>query len=293
MSELALGTVQFGLDYGITNSNGEISDLTMSQMLEIADTRGIQLFDTAADYGISQLRLGQFSQPQSKRRYVTKFSLPQDGREPTPGNTYVNSMTELNVDVLHGLLFHKLEDLSDSRFSQVLRILREGRESGKVSRIGVSVYNSEDLHVALDVFPDLDIIQLPANILALDLLNSTEISDLVANGVEIHVRSVFLQGLLLSDPVTLPDYFAPLKPALLEIHNHAQRQNISVLGLLLSQMRDHPNISSVLVGATTVSELEEIVTAWEITPLMQRLALPVIPQELLDPRKWPKIRMSS
>lgn len=292
MSQLVLGTVQFGLDYGITNTAGEIADDTVVGMLKFAQSNGIHIFDTAADYGNSQLRLGQLAPVNSTPGYVTKFSLPADGSEPTKANIFQDSIDLLQVERLYGVLFHKLTDLSDPRFAPSVNILRSARDSGLISRIGVSIYNLEDLKLALKVFPDLDLLQLPANILDLNLLESDEVLQLKENGVEVHVRSVFLQGLLLADPIKLASFFEPLKPALIQLNKNASDSGKGVLELVLAKIRHHDSVDAVIVGATTVLELEEITCGWNSGSDFDDFELPSVSQEILDPRKWPKMRIN-
>ena len=292
MSQLILGTVQFGLDYGITNSSGEIPDQVVQQMLVFAEEHDIRIFDTAADYGNSQYRLGQLAPIGNSNRYVTKFSLPADGSLPTQENVYSDSMKLLRVQKLHGVLFHKLEDLTDPRLEKTLEILRAGRDAEILSRIGVSIYNRADLELALDVFPDLDLLQLPANVLDMDLLESDEVHMLKSRGVEIHVRSVFLQGLLLTSPSQLSEFFEPLKPALIELQNVAAETGKSLLELVLAKIRHHRYVDAVLVGATTLGELTEITSAWESASEYEDFELPAVPREILDPRVWPNVRMN-
>ena len=292
MSQLILGTVQFGLDYGITNSSGEIPDQVVQQMLVFAEEHDIRIFDTAADYGNSQYRLGQLAPIGNSNRYVTKFSLPTDGSSPTQENVYSDSMKLLQVEKLHGVLFHKLEDLRDSRLEKTLEILRAGRDAGILSKIGVSIYNRADLELALEVFPDLNLLQLPANVLDMNLLESDEVHKLKSRGVEIHVRSVFLQGLLLTSPSQLSDFFEPLKPALIKLQNVAAKTGRSVLELVLAKIRHHSSVDAVLVGATTLGELTEITSAWESASEYEDFELPAVPREILDPRVWPKVRMN-
>jgi aryl-alcohol dehydrogenase-like predicted oxidoreductase len=292
MSQLVLGTVQFGLDYGITNTAGEIPDDAVVEMLEFAQSQGIHIFDTAADYGNSQQRLGQLAPTGSTPGYVTKFSLPVDGSEPTKANIFHDSMNLLQVENLYGVLFHKLTDLSDPRFESTMNILRSARDTGLISRIGVSIYNLEDLKLALEVFPDLDLLQLPANILDLNLLESDEVLQLKENGVEVHVRSVFLQGLLLADPNQLASFFEPLKPALIQLNKIASDSGKNVLELVLAKIRRHDAVDAVVIGATTVHELEEITRGWNSGSDFNDFELPSVSQEILDPRKWPKMRMN-
>lgn len=292
MTDLVLGTVQFGLDYGITNTSGEISDISVKEMLSFAGHNNIEIFDTAADYGNSQYRLGQLAQVSAKNRYVTKFSLPSDGSMPTQANIYSESMKLLKVEKLHGVLFHKLADLSDSRVENTLDILRAGKDDGILSRIGVSIYNKEDLTLALEVFPDLDLLQFPANILDLNLLESDEVRMLKSQGVEVHVRSIFLQGLLLTAPNQLSGFFEPLKPALTVLHGVAAETGRSVLEIVLAKIRHHSSVDAVIVGATTLEELEQITSAWNSASEVINFELPSVPLEILDPRVWPKVRMN-
>lgn len=292
MTELVLGTVQFGLDYGITNTAGEISDSSVREMLSFAEQNDIDLFDTAADYGNSQYRLGQLAPVGSNTRYVTKFSLSSDGSLPTPETIFRDSMDLLKVEKLHGVLFHKLLDLSDPRFEHALNILRAGRDKGILSRIGVSIYNRADLLLALEVFPDLDLLQLPANVLDVNLLESEEVRMLKSRGVEVHVRSVFLQGLLLTSPNQLSDFFEPLKPALVKLQKVASETGKSVLGLVLAKIRHHSSVDAVIVGATSLEELTEITSAWKSSSEFEEFDLPEVPRQILDPRVWPKVRIN-
>lgn len=289
MSELALGTVQFGLNYGITNLNGEVSDQELASILNFAATQQINLFDTAADYGDAQNRLGNFSSPSLKPRYISKFSLPNNSNLPTVENVYGNSIQELGVNHLEGLLFHKITDLQDRRTPEVLKIMKDAREEGKIENIGVSIYSLQELEIALGVFPDLDIVQLPSNILDLKLLNSALVQQLVGQGVQIHVRSVFLQGLLLSDPEQIPTQFSPLKPALAQLQKLSRELGQSIIELILGNMKFHPHVSAVVIGSTSVSELAEITEAWEKSINLPEIALPEVSEEILDPRKWPKL----
>jgi aryl-alcohol dehydrogenase-like predicted oxidoreductase len=301
MTELALGTVAFGVDYGITNTAGAPSDDVILSILDVAHEAGVTLFDTAADYGTAQQRLGQLATQDAhrpankgtKRRFVTKFSLPTDGSRATSDNLYRQSMAQLRVAHLEGVLFHKLSDLSDDRTAEAVEILREGRQAGLLSRIGVSVYNEIDLAHALEVIPDLSLVQLPANVFDRRLLDSALLTELVRNGLHVHVRSAFLQGLVFANPNELPDFFAPLAPSLTAVRDEATARGVSVQSVALSALKFHPNVSAVVVGAQSASEMEEIVRAWRDATELPLLSLDAIPEPVLDPRQWPSTKVTS
>ena len=291
MAELILGTVQFGLNYGVTNATGALDDKTVREMLKASRDLGVYGFDTAADYGNSQVRLGELWLSPEPPRYITKFSLEPNGVTPDPENLYLNSMRDLNVDRLAGVLFHKLADLSDERCVAAVKVLRSARDQGVVERAGVSAYSMEDVRLARSVFPDMNLIQIPANILDSSLLDSEELAELRSEGCHIHVRSVFLQGLLLASPEKLPDFFKPLAPVLRIIRDEADVRDVSVLELVLQTMKVNPKLDAVVLGATSVSELTEIASAWNSTLPPINLEIPDFPLELLDPRRWPQVRL--
>lgn len=291
MADLVLGTAQFGLDYGVTNQNGAVNNEDLAAMLNFAAEAGISQFDTAADYGNAQNRLGTFWPETAKNVIFTKFSLDQIGQVPSADNLFLNSMADLKVDGLGGLLLHKVENLTDERFPRALEILRSAREAGTIGRLGVSVYSIEDLDKALGVIPDLDILQLPSNVLSLDMLRSPEVTRLHNRGCLVHVRSIFLQGVLLAEPSSLPEAFGDILPALHYLRHEAKTAGVSVLELLISSMKNEENLDGLVVGATNASELEEILQAWNSDNLPIGLSMPRVPESLLDPRTWPPARI--
>lgn len=283
MTGLLLGTAQFGSAYGVTNTIGRLHDDDVMDILELARLRGIQTFDTAADYGDSQERLGRLAPAGSQ--YVTKFSLPESG-ELDADALWDRSRRTLAVDTLAGVMFHRIADLTDPRCEDALALLREARAAGTIERAGVSIYDESDLRLALDVFPDLDIVQLPANALDTRLIDSDIVNVLHDSGVRIHVRSAYLQGVLLADSTSLAPNFAPLRPVVEHLSDLAQASQISVAALLLGFLRDHPVVDEVVVGAVRVSELASTADAWSATVPPVDLREFSVPKELLDPRTW-------
>ncbi len=284
MTELILGTAQFGNAYGATNAIGRLGDSDVAELLGMARAAGIRTLDTAADYGDSQERLGRLAP--AGNRYITKFSLGE-GR-PAAEWLYDRSRRMLGVESLQGVLFHRLSDLHDPRCAETVDLLREGRAAGVIDRIGVSIYDAADLELALSVFPDLDLLQLPANILDRRLLDDAGVAALAARGVLLHVRSAFLQGILLADPDTLAPFFQALAPVLRELRRVALESGVTLAGLLLRYLRDHPLVGGVVVGATTRAELAEITAEWSAAVVVPLPEVDDLPAKLLDPRLWPR-----
>lgn len=152
MTELVLGTAQLGQEYGVTNTTGRLDDPRVAALLTEAVAAGITTFDTAEAYGDAESRLGTLMPASAAARYVTKFSLDPD-RPPDVGAMVARSSTRLRAGRLGGVLLHRMADLADPRLPDVLDQLREARDAGRVDRIGVSVYDLDDLERSVDAFP--------------------------------------------------------------------------------------------------------------------------------------------
>jgi aryl-alcohol dehydrogenase-like predicted oxidoreductase len=290
MTELILGTAQFGTAYGITNAAGRIDDDLVTGILRVAASHGIDIFDTSPGYGDAQQRLGSLA-VETSPRYVSKFALPDDAATlPSAAELSDATLESLRVDSLYGMLFHRVDDLRDPRADDAWRLLREARDAGAITRIGASVYDAADLAVALERFPDLDLLQIPGSIVDRRLLDSALVAEVHERGVEIHVRSAYLQGLLLAEPAALPVHAAPLAPVIDSLHGEAARQQTTVIALALGYLRDHPLVDGVLVGATNPAELEATAAAWAAPVDTTGVANPGLDERVLDPRRWPSER---
>jgi aryl-alcohol dehydrogenase-like predicted oxidoreductase len=167
-------------------------------------------------------------------------------------------------------------------------LLRAARAEGLVSNIGASIYDADDLSVIVERFPDLDLVQVPGNLVDRRLLDSAVLHRLHERGVEVHVRSAYLQGLLLSSTEAIPEQLAGLQPAIAALGAFAASVDRPVIEIALGYLKHHPVVDAVLVGALSAGELAATAAAWgsadEVTP---DLDLPRIDPGLLDPRRWP------
>lgn len=249
---LALGTVQFGLAYGISNSAGEVADDELDTILALARQLGVETLDTAQAYGNAEARLGS--------RHTADFQLVNKlapGIQATEAATSVtSSLQRLGRTRLDGLLLHRSQDANPALFEQLAELQRQGL----VGKLGVSVYAPEELALWLAQGYPLELVQLPANLLDQRFLRSGWLDRLQALGCEIHVRSLFLQGLLLMQPAMRPDYFqafARLLARLDDWHPH-----LSPLHKALSLIPALPQVSRFVVGVCHAHELAAIESAY-------------------------------
>jgi aryl-alcohol dehydrogenase-like predicted oxidoreductase len=281
MVDLILGTAQLGLDYGVTNRNGRPSNFEAMSLLEAASRSGVTSLDTASDYGDSEFRLGELGYS-AKFRIISKFQCIEN-------HCYdINKqLKRLKLSTIYAMLFHNASQIASDAGLRYLDELRSLKSQDFVKKIGFSAYQIDEIEQALVYFPDLDIIQVPGNALDFRILDSTVLKDLASRGVEVHVRSVFLQGLLLADPSSISTgKFSFLMNTLESINHQSMVTNQSVTQFLINQIRNHPNVSSLVIGASTSKELGQIIKAWDSPIGDVTRILHDLDYEALDPRNW-------
>lgn len=285
MTDLVLGTAQFGSGYGVTNLRGRIPDSVVQSMLRSAVSGGIRAFDTAADYDDAQSRLGRFLPPGVPVRVVSKFRLSEDGSAPTFHSVIGQNLQALNASSLYGLLLHRVSDLDDPRMPAVLELLAEAQSRGVVECVGVSIYDEVDLDRAISRWPNLNLIQIPASIADQRLLDNPVLQERHESGTVVHARSAFLQGLLLAEPSQLEGQFARLAPTLASLDAVAQAAKTTPSAVALAFLRHHHVVDAVIVGVTSGGELEALLSDWSAAVGLAPEPLDA-PEDLLDPRKW-------
>lgn len=263
--KIGLGTAQFGMPYGITNTAGRVETALARKILHRAADSGVGAIDTAAAYGESESVLGSLLWNGHPFRIISK--LPPLPLLDTSHDVvkHINlaaeqSLRSLRQKKLYGFLLHRPADLYERHGQSVLACLESLKKKGLVEKTGVSVYSAPEIDLVLEQCVP-DIVQLPVNALDQRLINSGHIARLAAMGVEIHARSIFLQGILLADPERLPNYFTPHLTALRHFQKVALTAGTTPLGLALNFVSSLPSIDTAIVGVTTLAELNEITTA--------------------------------
>ncbi len=251
---LVLGTAQFGLDYGLNNTAGQ-PDLThVADVLKAAHQAGLTLLDTAAAYGDSELRLGQLLDGSGRFELVTK--LPA-GPPELVQQALAESLARLRRSEVYGVLFHAFEPLQAQ--PAAWEALQAARAAGRVRRIGVSLYHPHEAEWLLAENWDIDLVQVPFSVF--DQRFADVLPRLEARGVEVHGRSVFLQGLLLRDPADLPPFFAPLAPKLTRLRALCAAAHVPLSAALLLFAAGTPGLTRVVIGVDSVANLRENLAA--------------------------------
>jgi aryl-alcohol dehydrogenase-like predicted oxidoreductase len=283
---LALGTAQFGSAYGIGNRHGPVSDNEAADIVRYARDRGMDTLDTAVAYGDSESRLGEIGV--ETWRIVSKLpAVPDDCRDVTgwARATARESLQRLRVKRLDGLLLHRPRQLLEQRGEHIYLALQQLRREGLTRGIGISIYDPAEL----DELPggyQFDLVQAPFNVIDRRLADSGWLARLYRRGVEIHVRSVFLQGVLLLGTEERPAWFARWDALWTAWDQWLGETDVRALQACLGFVLSFPEISRVIVGVDRLEHIESIMGAVE-TPVPQPpCEVQSNDADLINPSRW-------
>ena len=271
--KLGLGTVQFGLNYGISNNLGQTDISEVDKILGTAHQYNVDLIDTASAYGNAQNVLGQFDL--SSFKVVSKFMPTQNEKLEV---LLKNSLEKLNIYKLYAYLAHRPLSLLENNW---WRELNELKEKGFVQKIGCSLNEPSELDALLKRGYSPDIIQVPFNYF--DHRFEEQMKRLKIHGCEIHTRSTFLQGLFFIKSDDLNSFFDEVKPHLKKLQNRYD----SLEKHLLNYVLEKDFIDRVIIGVENNNQFLQ-----NLKSLHEKGQLPEedfnISNKILMPTHWPK-----
>lgn len=249
LKKLILGTVQFGLNYGISNSKGQPNKSEVFEILEAAKNAGIDTLDTASAYGNAIDLIGEYHKISNyKFKIISKFKSNQIGELKSD---FKKNLETLGIDTFECMMLHNSKDLENDLLMPILQNLKNEK---LICKIGVSIYHNTD--IKSENFKLIDIVQSPYNLLDNVNLRNNYFEILKQNSIEIHTRSAFLQGLFfLIKEHKLPPLLQPLEKYLSKIDNILNHNNISIESLALNYCLSNSNISKVVFGVNSLNEL--------------------------------------
>lgn len=281
--KIALGTVQFGLKYGAFNAEGQVSEAEAAAILDVAAAAGIDTLDAAQAYGESEKVLGKLGA--AARFHIISKCPPLQGVAKAADHlrdAVDASSRNLETDRLSGFLLHRAEDLLGPDGDRIWRALEGLQDEGRIGAVGVSGYAPETVQEICRRYP-LAIAQLPANVLD-PWYEDTPLPD----GVALHVRSVFLQGFLLSEPQNLSPFHRQWRGVLEAFQARAFAHSLSPLQAALAPVLSSPRVSRLVLGVDSAAQLQEIIAAVSVCEAVHLGAFEGVDKALLDPRKWPQ-----
>ncbi|MBI5447820.1 MAG: aldo/keto reductase [Gammaproteobacteria bacterium] len=258
MNRIALGTAQFGQAYGVANHSGQLSLEEIAATLDFALLKGIDTLDTAIAYGDSEKRLGEAGV--SAWKVITKLpAMPENCRDLVGfiKNEVTNSLNRLRISSIYGLLLHCPKQLLEKKGDLLYETLVNLKTEKWVNKIGISIYSPDELDKVCALY-NFDIIQAPYNVIDQRIVTSGWLNRLKESNIEVHTRSMFLQGLLLMPINSRPKFFNRWDQLWNRWNTWLQEQNISPLQACLNMAISQPHIDRLLIGVDSLYQLQQI-----------------------------------
>lgn len=287
MRKIILGTVQFGLEYGINNKIGKPDNNEIKSILDYAFDNKINFLDTAEAYGDSHERIGEYhANSNNKFNIITKFSSSRLDLPKNISDRINHHLKILNVNNLYCYMFHNYDDFKNY-FNLFKLELLELKNRGIVKKIGVSLHSNHNINDVLEN-KVIDLIQLPYNLLDNKSKREKVFLKAKEKGVEIHTRSTFLQGLFFKDLNEIDGELGVLKKYLLELKRLVNKNEIN--SLALNYVCSNANIDGVLLGVDTVSQLQNnlsCISDDKFKDIIENIdSINVKEENLLNPANW-------
>lgn len=283
IQKLGLGSAQWGLNYGVSNTFGKPSSHEVSKIIYLASDKGIKLIDTANSYGNSENVIGQNNLNHFK--IITKISLNNLKDMESLTDQFYESLNNLGLKTLYGLLIHNCDELFSVNYQLLIDLLVNLKNQGLVEKIGFSAYNSNQINTGLNLFKP-DIVQLPFNVFDQRLLNDGTLNILKNQKIEVHARSIFLQGLLTMNPSQIPKYFYKWKILLERWHSYCMDVGSSPKSVALSFSASQHLIDKVIIGVEKASQLREIINLPSDNENFNLSFLACEEENLINPSFW-------
>ena len=287
---LAIGTAQFAQPYGIADDGGPPDPEEVAAILAAARKEGVNLIDTAPRYGPCEVILGSVQDGVEGFRVVTKTAgiVSEDEIEdPLVGvaATLRRSLRALGRDRVQGLLIHHPDDALAPHGRALVAALLRLRDAGLAEKIGLSVYEPDDL----DAFRDLDaidLVQLPLNVLDQRMIRGGWLARLKDRGIEVHARSAFMQGLLCMEPARVGPALVRAIPTLQRFHAARTEAGLSAPAACLAYLAGVEGVDAVIVGVKSAAQFHEVVASSSARWDTDFSTFARADKAIVDPRRW-------
>lgn len=280
-----LGTATFGKSYGVANLiQGTIFEEPVL-LLDAATNLGIQSLDTAPAYGIAEEVIGDYHKSRNPFKVHTKLSVGSASSAKLASASIRESINSLNVEKIDVLYFHSVESFVGNSNSGIATILKAIEDTGLVEKIGVSVYTESEIERIAHDWPQIEVFQVPENVLDQRLIDSKLIRNLAITGKQFIVRSVFLQGLLLMETADIPINLIETKMSIEALSHFADGISLKRLDVAINYLNLLEWASGFVIGAASTNQLVQILNC-KVQKLNREQLPSPLSYPLIDPRTW-------
>ena len=282
---IILGSAKYGNSYGSFSNSKSINLEELQSIIKLSKQHGIKFIDTSKDYKNSEYIIGKLNIKNFNIiTKIPKIIKTRQNPEDFIKLAFNKSIINLKVKQLYGVLFRSPTYLINEPYLSFWHEAKKLKEKNLIKKIGITLYNPEDLDIVFDKLKP-DIVQFPYNIFDQRFKKTGWIDILYDNRVELHARSIFLQGLLLTEQSKLPPRFIEFKSAWNYYYSWLKKSNISPLEACINFILKEKKISKIVIGIDTAKQLLEIINVkfknimfsnWKIN----------IDERVYNPLKW-------
>lgn len=282
--QFVLGTAQFSSNYGINNRCGKIGFKDGKKIINYAYDSGARFLDTAIEYNNCDKILGKFGV--KNWNIITKITFPENKKNKFNLEREVkNSLKNLKVKKFYGILIHNHKSLKYKFNKKNFKVLLNLKRKKLVEKIGISTYGIENLDFIIKNFK-IDIIQTSFNLFDTRILEYLK-KEKTKKNIEIHGRSIFLQGLLLINKNDLPIYFRKWNKYFEKFNNWIDQHDLNTLEACLDFGLKNTRINKLIFGVDSSRQLKQIIGI--IKHKRTNFKFPIfktVSKQLIDPRTW-------
>jgi len=287
-SKICIGTANFGLNYGLNNKK-PLSKKIIKEIFNFAKLNNIKFIDTAISYKESENKIGYLKNKNQDQNIITKISnMPSNTKNIKNWiiNNTILSCKRLKTNKLYGLLIHNTEDLKNKKKAkEIFKAFDFLIKKKIVKKIGLSIYDPKELDLYIKDY-NFKIVQTPMNIFDRRIAKTGWLKKLKENNIEIHVRSIFLKGLLLKDIDKIDIKFLKWKKKFIFFEKWAKIKNFSKLEANIRFLKNFKEIDKIIVGINDVLELREIYSSLKKKKIKVPEYLNIKMGNILNPKKW-------
>ena len=281
-AKLIFGTANLCSKYG--NKASYINEAKSKNLLNFAYKKKVKVLDISFDYDCYNVLIKQYDFKNWKISFKISKKNIDNLNTPTDVEIFIkNLLNSLNKKKIDYFLFHNSKDIYSKKGKVVFRILRKLKKINKIEKIGVSVYSNSEIIKLLKEYK-IDVIQAPFNILDQRLNNTKLLKILNTQKIEIHIRSIFLQGILVDKKI-----ISKKTLKFIEIHkwyNFLKKNNLNSVSEILNFINQHKFINKIIFGVRSMKQLKEILDTNIKNKKNNYSTFKVKKIKLIDPRKW-------
>ncbi len=286
LSKIIIGTAQFSSSYGISNTSGNVQSNTIKKILLEGQKLGIETIDTAIDYHNCHQELGRHGIDNYKIiTKIPKVPINEKNIDFIIQNQIKKACNDLNVSTIDTILLHRPDQLKDELGKNIIRSLEKHKRLGIINKIGISIYNPSEL-VNIINFYNFDVVQCPINIFDRRMQLSGWLKKLKELDIEIHARSVFLQGLLLMKNNLIPNKFDRWSLLFKKWDDYNNNNIINKIKTSLKYVLSLNEVNKIVLGFQSENQLKEVSKLIKFLNCNFPETLYINDEMLLNPNNW-------